>query len=125
MSTKGTSKYWLLASMSRGARRTAMVLSGLTLTVTLAFAGTLYAVESSTVPSRIAPNTMALAQAAPTHDGAELIVDDAVPLAAPEKQAGTPTALLLGCALAVAGGFFATRIHQVDANISTMYHKVS
>ena len=124
MSTRDQSKHWIVASMTRGARRTAVALSALTLAVTLAFAGTLYDLERNAAEP-LATRSIALAQDAPASEGVERIVDDAVPLAAGPQQSSSVSATpLVGLLLASALGFFALRIRQVDASISSMRSSV-
>lgn len=132
VSTRDTSKHWIAASMTRRARRTAMALSAMTLAVTLAFVGTLFEVGRNPATPQVTRGTIALAQdvsatsqRTTTYGDTELIIDDDVPLAAsPMRQSSLPTALFLGLVFATTGGFFALRIHQVDANISSMHRTV-
>ena len=119
-------------------RRFAAILGALTLTVTLVFAGLLY--HEGTIPD---PTRSGIVEVGTTQDvgsdsaqddielveGAELIDDEANPLAAPDTPDASvgatrfPVHLVLGFGLGFVVVFFISHIVRVNASISDMNRK--
>ena len=119
-------------------RYTAMALAAVSLTLILVFSGVIYVIGSNPIPTKVSAYTATTTsqpvdpstQNEPVVEGAEVIDDQDVPLAAAPSsaaatnQSGIPTSVVLGVLLGAAGGYLYLHLHRINANIKVMRRSI-